>query len=74
MRLRRSHPDSDGFSRRRRGTGFSYLDAEGKVIQDIEVVERIRTLAIPPAWDDVWICPYPNGHIQAVGTDEAGRR
>ncbi|MFF0267171.1 DNA topoisomerase IB [Kribbella sp. NPDC004536] len=74
MRLRRSHPHADGFSRRRRGTGFSYLDAEGNVIEDTEVVERIRTLAIPPAWDDVWICPFPNGHIQAVGTDDAGRR
>jgi DNA topoisomerase IB len=66
--------DRPGFTRRRRGTGFSYLDAEGKVIRDAEVVERIRALAIPPAWQDVWICPYPNGHIQAVGTDEAGRR
>ncbi|TQJ16118.1 DNA topoisomerase IB [Kribbella jejuensis] len=74
MRLRRSHPDAEGFSRRRRGSGFSYHDAEGNVIDDTEVLERIRTLAIPPAWKDVWICPYPNGHIQAVGTDEAGRR
>ncbi|WP_433019387.1 DNA topoisomerase IB [Kribbella sp. CA-294648] len=74
MRLRRASVDRPGFSRRRRGTGFSYLDAEGKVIRDAEVLERIRALAIPPAWQDVWICPYPNGHIQAVGTDEAGRR
>jgi DNA topoisomerase-1 len=73
MRLRRSHPDEPGFSRRKRGSGFSYLDAEGKVIQDTDVVERIRTLAIPPAWKEVWICPYPNGHIQATGKDEAGR-
>ncbi|MET9268171.1 DNA topoisomerase IB [Kribbella sp. NPDC003557] len=74
MRLRRSHPDEAGFSRRRRGRGFSYLDADGNGIEDTDVVERIRTLAIPPAWEDVWICPFPNGHIQAVGTDEAGRR
>ena len=74
MRLRRASVDRPGFSRRGRGTGFSYLDADGKVIRDAEVVERIRALAIPPAWRDVWICPYPNGHIQAVGTDEAGRR
>ncbi|TCC64535.1 DNA topoisomerase IB [Kribbella pittospori] len=74
MRLRRSHPDEPGFSRRRRGRGFSYVDADGKVLKDTDVVERIRTLAIPPAWTDVWICPYPNGHIQAMGTDEAGRR
>ncbi|WP_406048367.1 DNA topoisomerase IB [Kribbella sp. NBC_00889] len=74
MRLRRSHPDEPGLARRRRGRGFSYLDAEGKVLKDTDVIERIRTLAIPPAWKDVWICPYPNGHIQAMGTDEAGRR
>jgi DNA topoisomerase-1 len=74
MRLRRIDVGRPGFSRRKRGTGFSYLDAGGNVIRDAEVVERIRALAIPPAWQDVWISPYPNGHIQAVGTDEAGRR
>ncbi|MEV5967535.1 DNA topoisomerase IB [Kribbella sp. NPDC051952] len=74
MRLRRSQPDRPGYSRRRRGSGFSYLDEDGRVLQDTDVVERIRTLAIPPAWAEVWICPYPNGHIQATGTDEAGRR
>ncbi|HEY3559058.1 MAG TPA: DNA topoisomerase IB [Kribbella sp.] len=74
MRLRRSHPEREGLGRRRRGKGFTYFDAEGNVIDDTDVVERIRTLAIPPAWDEVWICPFPNGHIQAVGTDEAGRR
>ena len=74
MRLRRSDTDGPGFSRRRRGKGFSYADADGKKLDDPDVLERIRTLAIPPAWKDVWICPYPNGHIQAIGTDEAGRR
>ncbi|WBQ03488.1 DNA topoisomerase IB [Kribbella sp. CA-293567] len=74
MRIRRSHPDRPGFARRRRGRGFSYLDTDGAKIEDIDVLERIRTLAIPPAWTDVWICPYPNGHIQAIGTDQAGRR
>ncbi|TDU83863.1 DNA topoisomerase IB [Kribbella voronezhensis] len=74
MRLRRSHPDKPGYTRRRRGSGFSYHDAEGGRIEDADVIERIRTLAIPPAWRDVWICPYPNGHIQAIGTDQAGRR
>ncbi|GAA1594538.1 MULTISPECIES: DNA topoisomerase IB [Kribbella] len=74
MRLRRSHPEAEGFGRRRCGRGFRYVDAEGNAIHDTDVVERIRTLAIPPAWEDVWICPYPNGHIQAVGTDQAGRR
>ncbi|ADB30010.1 DNA topoisomerase, type I, putative [Kribbella flavida DSM 17836] len=74
MRLRRSTPDKPGLTRRRRGKGFTYLDTERKRITDPDVIERIRTLAIPPAWKDVWICPYPNGHIQAIGTDEAGRR
>ena len=74
MRLKRSQVEEPGFRRRRRGRGFSYLDLDGKTIKDVDVIERIRTLAIPPAWEDVWICPYPNGHIQATGTDEAGRR
>jgi DNA topoisomerase IB len=74
VRLRRVSVDRPGFRRRGRGKGFSYLDAEGNVIRDREVIDRIRMLAIPPAWQDVWICPHPNGHIQAVGTDEAGRR
>jgi len=74
MRLRRSDPAKPGLTRRRRGKGFSYLDADGNVIRDAEVIERIRALVIPPAWKDVWISPHPNGHIQAIGTDEAGRR
>ncbi len=74
MRLRRSSPDRPGLTRRRRGTGFSYLDENGRRVTAPETLDRIRTLAIPPAWRDVWICPYPNGHIQAVGTDDAGRR
>lgn len=74
MRLRRSKPDEPGLSRKGRGRGFSYHDEDGKRIDDPDILERIRTLAIPPAWKDVWICPYPNGHIQAIGTDEAGRR
>jgi DNA topoisomerase I len=67
-------PHSGGWTRRRAGSGFSYLDEQGRRITDPEVVQRIRSLAIPPAWRDVWICPVPNGHIQAVGTDDAGRR
>jgi DNA topoisomerase-1 len=74
MRLRRSRPDEPGFSRRGHGRGFTYLDTKGKTIKKTDVLERIRTLAIPPAWTDVWICPHPNGHIQAIGTDQAGRR
>lgn len=62
-----------GWTRRRAGTGFAYRDEDGRPLP-AEQVERIRSLAIPPAWKDVWICPHPNGHIQAVGTDDAGRR
>ena len=72
-RLRRVSPQMKGWTRRRAGKGFAYLDADGNRLPAQEV-ERIRSLAIPPAWRDVWICPYPNGHIQALGTDDAGRR
>ncbi|HET9140885.1 DNA topoisomerase IB [Actinophytocola sp.] len=73
MRLRRSDCGSRGVRRLRRGRGFTYLDHEGNPV-DAETLERIRGLVIPPAWRDVWICPYPNGHIQAVGFDDAGRK
>jgi DNA topoisomerase I len=73
MRLRRATIDGPGISRRRRGRGFSYDDARGPVT-DPETLDRIRSLAIPPAWTDVWICPDPSGHIQAAGTDAAERR
>ena len=72
-RLRRVSPQMKGWTRRRAGKGFTYLDADGRRLP-AEEVERIRSLAIPPAWRDVWICPWPNGHIQAPGTDDAGRR
>ena len=73
-RLRRVDCSSPGIVRRGRGRSFEFLDEEGERIDDEEVLERIRELVIPPAWRDVWICPYPYGHIQAVGTDAAGRR
>ena len=62
-----------GYRRRRAGRGFAYYDVDGTLIKD-ERADRIRGLAIPPAWKDVWICPWPNGHIQATGLDVAGRR
>jgi DNA topoisomerase IB len=62
-----------GYTRRRAGKGFAYYDDEGALIRD-DRTDRIRGLAIPPAWRDVWICPWPNGHIQATGVDAAGRR
>lgn len=74
VRLRRASPDGPGYGRRRAGTGFTYLDVDGGRLTDADAVARCKALVIPPAWEDVWICPYPNGHIQAVGTDAAGRR
>jgi DNA topoisomerase IB len=74
MRLRHSDIASPGITRKRRGTGFSYYDPSGGRITDEATLERIRQLVIPPAWRKVWISPHRNGHIQAVGTDAAGRR
>src|SRR5215216_261552 len=73
-RLRRADCSGPGIHRRGRGLGFSYVDDEGRPIDEPEVLERIAALAIPPAWKDVWICPYPNGHLQATGIDAAGRK
>lgn len=73
-RLRRSRTSEPGIRRIRRGRGFSYQTADGRAVDDPELRERIHALAIPPAWRDVWIAPYPNGHIQATGIDAAGRR
>jgi DNA topoisomerase IB len=72
--LRRSDPAGTGILRRRRGRGFSYLGPDSAVISDPEILARIKALVIPPAWHDVWICADPRGHIQAIGTDAAGRR
>ena len=73
-RLRRVDCSQPGIRRQRRGRGFSYQEEDGTPIGDREVLERIRELAIPPAWTDVWICPSPHGHIQATGIDDAGRK
>ena len=73
-RLRRVDCSGPGISRRRAGKGFVYLDQNGKRLTDPDVLGRIRALAVPPAWTDVWICPLPAGHIQATGTDAKGRR
>ncbi|MFC4147163.1 DNA topoisomerase IB [Micromonospora mangrovi] len=74
MRLRRSDPGRPGYGRRRRGKGWLFLDPAGEPVRDPEVLARLRDLVIPPAWQDVWISPYPNGHIQATGVDAAGRK
>ncbi|MCP3754574.1 DNA topoisomerase IB [Streptomyces sp. TBY4] len=73
MRLRTSDPHVPGWRRVRHGRGFRYLDTAGTPLSPADR-ERVRALVIPRAWQDVWICPWPNGHIQAVGTDDAGRR
>ncbi|MEZ5201320.1 MAG: DNA topoisomerase IB [Micropruina glycogenica] len=72
-RLRRVSSQSPGWSRRRHGKGFRYIDQHGGRLADADV-KRIKALVIPPAWRDVWICPAPNGHLQATGVDAAGRR
>lgn len=74
MRLRRSDPAKPGYGRRRRGRGVTFLDTTGSPITDRDEIARLRALVIPPAWQEVWICPYPNGHIQATGVDAAGRK
>jgi DNA topoisomerase I len=73
-RLRRADCSGPGIRRKRHGRGFAYVDDDGNRVDEPEVLTRIGELAIPPAWDDVWICPYPNGHLQATGTDAAGRK
>lgn len=73
-RLRRADCSGPGIRRHRAGRGFRYVDAAGARVGDPEVLERIRALAIPPAWTDVWICADPRGHIQATGVDARGRR
>ncbi len=73
-RLRRSDCSGPGLTRVRRGRGFTYQDAQGRRIDDPEVIDRVRGLAIPPAWKDVWICSDQWGHLQATGIDAAGRK
>ncbi|MBA3801959.1 MAG: DNA topoisomerase IB [Acidimicrobiia bacterium] len=72
-RLRRVSAAAPGWTRRRAGKGFTFWDQDGRRLSGRDV-ERIKSLVIPPAWQEVWICPVDNGHLQAVGTDEAGRR
>jgi DNA topoisomerase I len=72
--LRYVVPGRAGIRRRRTGRGFMYLDAEGHVVREAETLRRIRALAIPPAWNEVWIAAAPHAHVQAVGRDARGRR
>jgi len=72
--LRHVSDSAPGFSRRRRAQGFTYLTPSGSPLKDRSQLRRIRSLAIPPAWKDVWICPLPTGHLQATGLDNRGRK
>jgi DNA topoisomerase I len=72
--LKRVRCTGPGISRRRQGRGFTYVHPNGQRVRDDETLARIRSLAIPPAWTDVWICTDERGHLQAVGTDGAGRK
>src|SRR5262245_20243515 len=72
--LRYSTDARPGISRRRAGRGFTYRTADGDTIRDGDVLRRIKAVAIPPAWTDVWICPDPRGHLQATGRDARGRK
>jgi DNA topoisomerase IB len=74
MAVREIDCNGPGIRRRRAGKGFTYLEADGTRITDDAVIQRIKSLAIPPAWEDVWICSDPDGHIQATGLDAKGRR
>ncbi len=73
-RLRRSDASGPGITRRRRGRGYSFHDTDREKVTDAAELERLRGLAIPPAWTEVWICPHVGGRIQATGMDEAGRK
>lgn len=72
--LRYVTDESAGIRRQRRGAGFRYVGPAGKAIRDRETLVRIKSLVIPPAWENVWICPDPNGHLQATGRDARGRK
>jgi DNA topoisomerase-1 len=72
--LRYISPDGPGIRRRKAGRGFTYQGPDGRPVRDEATLQRIRSLVIPPAWTEVWICPEPDGHLQAVGRDARGRR
>ena len=72
--LRYVSDERPGIRRKKAGTGFSYTRPDGSRLIEPDALKRIRALAIPPAWTDVWICPFPDGHIQATGRDAKGRK
>jgi DNA topoisomerase-1 len=72
--LRYVSDQAPGIRRKRVGKGFTYADSDGRTVRDAQTIRRIKALAIPPAWSDVWICPDPRGHLQATGRDARGRK
>jgi DNA topoisomerase-1 len=72
--LRYASDEQPGIRRKRAGKGFSYVDADGKTVRDPKTLKRIRSLAVPPAWTEVWICAQAEGHVQATGRDARGRK
>jgi DNA topoisomerase-1 len=74
VRLRRSNANGRGYRRVRAGAGFSYRDLDGSTLPPGPIRDRLASIGIPPAWTDVWIAPFDNGHIQATGLDAVGRR
>src|SRR4030095_5583017 len=73
-RLRYVTDQTPGIRRRKSGKGFMYIAADGKIVRDADELQRFKSLAIPPAWRDVWICPLANGHLQATGRDAKGSK
>ena len=74
MGLRHVSDGRPGIRRKKAGSGFTYARADGSRLTERDALKRIKGLAIPPAWTDVWICPSANGHIQATGRDAKGRK
>src|SRR4030095_2865199 len=72
--LRYINDASPGIRRKRSGKGFTYVGPDGKTVRDKDTLKRIKSIVIPPAWTDVWICASPSGHIQASGRDVKGRK
>src|SRR5262245_26880479 len=72
--LRYVSDSSPGIRRKKSGKGFTYVGPDGKTVRDKDTLKRIKSIVIPPAWTDVWICPSPHGHIQASGRDAKGRK
>jgi DNA topoisomerase-1 len=72
--LRYVSDEQPGLRRVKAGTGFRYVSSTGQAVRDNRTLQRIRSLAIPPAWTDVWICASDNGHLQATGRDARGRK